>query len=43
VYDLLFVCISIWGGGTSSTGVKWGRREADHSPPSTAEVKNVWS
>jgi len=26
-----------------STGVKNPRREADHSPPSGAEVKNVWS
>jgi len=25
------------------TGVKRPRREADHSPPSSAEVKNVWS
>jgi hypothetical protein len=23
-------------------GVKQPRREADHSPPSSAEVKNVW-
>jgi hypothetical protein len=22
---------------------KWPGREADHSPPSTAEVKNTWS
>jgi hypothetical protein len=22
---------------------KWQRRETDHSPPSSAEVKNVWS
>jgi hypothetical protein len=24
-------------------GVKWVGREADNSPPSTAEVKNPWS
>jgi hypothetical protein len=24
------------------SGVKWPEREDDHSPPSTAEVKNVW-
>jgi hypothetical protein len=27
----------------SFPGVKWPEREADHSPPSTAEVKNAWS
>jgi hypothetical protein len=26
-----------------SPGVKWSGREADHSPPSCAEVKNGWS
>jgi hypothetical protein len=26
-----------------SLGVKWPDREADHSPPSSAEVKNAWS
>jgi hypothetical protein len=26
-----------------SPGVKRPRREADHSPPSSAEVKNAWS
>jgi hypothetical protein len=26
-----------------SLGVKRPRREADHSPPSSAEVKNAWS
>jgi hypothetical protein len=26
-----------------SLGVKWPGREADHSPLSIAEVKNVWS
>jgi hypothetical protein len=26
-----------------SLGVKMPGREADHSPPSSAEVKNVWS
>jgi hypothetical protein len=24
-------------------GVKWPGRQADHSPPSSAEVKNAWS
>jgi len=32
-----------WVLGTLSLGVKWPRREADHSPPSGAEVKNAWS
>jgi hypothetical protein len=27
------------GGGGLSPGVKWPGREADHSPPSSAEVK----
>jgi hypothetical protein len=31
------------GTGTLSLGVKRPRREADHSPPSSAEVKNEWS
>jgi len=26
----------------SSREVKWPGREADHSPPSSDEVKNVW-
>ena len=26
-----------------SPGVKWPGREADHSPPSSAMVKNEWS
>jgi hypothetical protein len=26
-----------------SLGVKWPGREADHSPPSDAEIKNAWS
>jgi len=29
--------------GALSLGLKRPRREADHSPPSSAEVKNVWS
>jgi hypothetical protein len=29
--------------GVLSPGVKWPWREADHSPPSSAEVKNAWS
>jgi hypothetical protein len=28
------------GTGALSPGVKWQEREADHSPPSSAEVKN---
>jgi len=29
--------------GAVSPGVKRPRREADHSPPSNAEVKNSWN
>jgi hypothetical protein len=32
-----------WISGVLSLGAKRPRREADHSPPSSAEVKNVWS
>jgi hypothetical protein len=32
-----------WVPETLSLGVKWLRHEVDHSPPSSAEVKNVWS
>jgi hypothetical protein len=32
-----------WVSGALSLGVKRPGREADHSPPSSAEVKNVWS
>jgi hypothetical protein len=32
-----------WVPGTLSLGVKWPGLEADHSHPSSAEVKNVWS
>jgi hypothetical protein len=28
-----------WAPGALSLGVKWPGREADHSPPSSAEVK----
>jgi hypothetical protein len=31
------------GTGDLSLGVKWPVCEADHSPPSSAEVKNAWS
>jgi hypothetical protein len=34
---------SKWVAGAFSLGVKWPGHEADHSPPSTAEVKNTWS
>jgi hypothetical protein len=32
-----------WVPGALSLGVKLPGREADHSPPSSAEVKNAWS
>jgi hypothetical protein len=32
-----------WVAGGLSLGVKRPEREADHSPPSSAEVKNAWS
>jgi hypothetical protein len=32
-----------WVPGALSLGVKWLGCEADHSPPSSTEVKNVWS
>jgi hypothetical protein len=32
-----------WVSGILSLGVKRPGREADHSPPSSAEVKNAWS
>jgi hypothetical protein len=32
-----------WVPGTLSLGVKWLGHEADHSPPSSAKVKNAWS
>jgi hypothetical protein len=32
-----------WIAGTVSLGVKRTGREADHSPPSSDEVKNAWS
>jgi len=31
-----------WVPGVISTGVKRPRREANYSPPSSAEIKNVW-
>jgi hypothetical protein len=31
-----------WVSGSLSLGVKWPGCEADYSPPSSAEVKNVW-
>jgi hypothetical protein len=37
-----FGVIIQWVSGTLSLGVKRLEREADHSPPSSAEVKNVW-
>jgi hypothetical protein len=44
-----FVCIFINSGqkntasGALIPGRKWPGCEADHSPPSSAEVKNAWS
>jgi len=32
-----------WVPGALSLGVKQLGHEADHSPPSSAEVKNMWS
>jgi len=32
-----------WVAGALSLGVKRSGREADHLPPSNAEVKNAWS
>jgi hypothetical protein len=32
-----------WIPGAISLGIKLPGREADHSPPSSAEVKNAWS
>jgi hypothetical protein len=32
-----------WASGALSLGVKRQVHEADHSPPSGAEVKNAWS
>jgi hypothetical protein len=31
-----------WVPGAPSLGVKWLGHEADHSPPSSAKVKNGW-
>jgi len=31
-----------WVPEALTPGVNWPRREADHSPPSSAEVKNKW-
>jgi len=32
-----------WVPAALSLGLKWPGREADHSPPSSAQVKNTWS
>jgi len=32
-----------WVPGAISLGVKWPRREDDHSPTSNAKVKNAWN
>jgi hypothetical protein len=31
------------GGGAHSSGLRWPEREASRSPPTSANVKNVWS
>jgi hypothetical protein len=31
-----------WVTGELSTGIKRPGREADHSPPTSADVKNTW-
>jgi hypothetical protein len=31
-----------WISGALSPGVKWPRRQADHSPPTSAKVKKMW-
>jgi hypothetical protein len=36
-------CPIQWVQGALSLGVKRPRREADHLPPSSVEVKNAWS
>jgi hypothetical protein len=35
--------LSIWYGGALSPGIKQSEPETNHSPPSTADVTNVWS
>jgi hypothetical protein len=46
-FSTLYFCIPIllstWLSGALSLGVKRPEREADHRPPSSAEVKNAWS
>jgi hypothetical protein len=32
-----------WVPGTFSLGIRWPGRDANHSPPVNAEVKNEWS
>jgi len=32
-----------WVMGALTTGIKWLGHEADHSPPTGAEVKHAWS
>jgi hypothetical protein len=34
---------ALWVPGALSPGVKMARIEADHSPPSSAQVNNAWS
>jgi hypothetical protein len=35
--------LSNWDPGALSRGVRRPGREADHSPPSSVDVKNAWS
>jgi hypothetical protein len=40
----IFICSFYYAvAGALSLGAKWPGHEADHSPPSSAEVKNAWS
>jgi len=40
----VFLKLSIqWESEVLSAGTEWPGREADHSPPSSAEVRNAWS
>ena len=34
---------TLYGNVVTFPGVKWPEHEADHSPPSSAEVKTVWN
>jgi hypothetical protein len=38
-----FSCFLFSGCGFFIAAAEWSRREADHSPPSSVDIKNVWS